>query len=63
MRLLGVGIWRRAFAFSFMRKFGEADLGMGFFRVGHWPPNPDTNYRCVLCLFWKEGVLMVRFGY
>ena len=50
MRLLGVGIWRRAFAFFFfffMRKFWKADLGDGLYRVGHWPPNPDTNYRCV----------------
>ena len=45
MRLLGVGIWRRVF--SFLEMFGEADWGDGFFRVGHWPPNPDMNYRCV----------------
>ena len=32
------------FLFSFI---GKLIGGMGFFRVGHWPPNPDTNYRCV----------------
>ena len=47
MRLLGVGIWRRAFASFFIESLGKLIWGTGFFRVGHWPPNPDTHYRCV----------------
>ena len=42
--------------FSFYGKFWEADWGDGLFRVGHWPPNPDTNYRCVrVCVLLTEG--------
>ena len=51
--------------FFFFYFFGKL-IGDGLFRVGHWPPNPDTNYRCVcvfLLFFLTEGVLMVRFGY
>jgi len=34
MRLLGVGIWRRAFAFLFMGSFGKLIGGMGFLGWG-----------------------------